>query len=323
MEKIRLYLESSKEWDMFLSLTQMRTLLTLHFLVDVEGTLKALSLAFQGKDLTPSVVFQAIEETYLRLELMKTEDGIALAQFKLDFDSRTDSFEGFNMENREEGEAQFAFDRNDLLVSTALYLRGRFDPLLQNPILRAMRDSFEHRLWPPPADPRFAGWGVPEIVFLAAHYHELTSMRNFDLNEALHEWSRIKRELSGAPFFGLSYKMFWEHVSRHYDTIHGYQNIIILTRISCLMLPDSSICEVGFSAYNRTHTAERANLKTSTVRNVLLVRAHGPKSVRFAFYLRCYPLLGVLMQISVDWVRLGVSMYSYPPSNIQSQLIFA
>jgi hypothetical protein len=81
----------------------MRTLLTLHFLVDVEGTLKALSLAFQGKDLTPSVVFQAIEETYLRLELMKTEDGIALAQFKLDFDSRTDSFAGFNMENREEG----------------------------------------------------------------------------------------------------------------------------------------------------------------------------------------------------------------------------
>jgi len=79
-----------------------------------------MSLAFQGKDLTPSVVFQAIEETYLRLELMKTEDGIALAQFKLDFDSRTDSFEGFNMENREEGEAQFAFDRNNLLMSYTL-----------------------------------------------------------------------------------------------------------------------------------------------------------------------------------------------------------
>jgi hypothetical protein len=40
--------------------------------------------------------------------------------------------------------------------------------------------------------------------------------------------------------------LFWEHVSRHYDTIHGYQNVPILTRISCLMLPDSSICEVGF-----------------------------------------------------------------------------
>ena len=75
------------------------------------------------------------------------------------------------------------------------------------------------------------------------------------------------------------------------------------------MLPDSSICEIEFSACNRTNTAERANLKTSTVRNVLLARAHGPKSVRFAFYLRCYPLLGVHMHISVKWVRLGVSMF--------------
>jgi hypothetical protein len=45
------------------------------------------------------------------------------------------------------------------------------------------------------------------------------------------------------------------------------------------MLPDSSICEVGFSSYNRTHTAERANLKTSTVRNVLSIKALGPKSI--------------------------------------------
>ena len=141
-------------------------MLTLHFLVDVEGTLKSMSLAFQGKDLTPSVVFQAIEDTYFRLDLMKTQDGVALEKFKLDFDSRTDSYEGFNMENREEGQVQFAFDRNDLIVSTMLYLHGRFDPLLENPILRAIRDSFEHRLWPP-ADPRFAEWGVQEIYVLS------------------------------------------------------------------------------------------------------------------------------------------------------------
>ena len=62
-----------------------------------------------------------------------------------------------------------------------------------------------------------------KFMFLAAHYHELSSMFSFDLNEALHEWSRMKREISEAPFFGLSYKQFWEHVSRHYDTIHGYK----------------------------------------------------------------------------------------------------
>jgi hypothetical protein len=45
------------------------------------------------------------------------------------------------------------------------------------------------------------------------------------------------------------------------------------------MLPDSSICERGFAAYGRIHTAERANLKASTVRSVLLFKAYGPKKI--------------------------------------------
>ncbi len=45
------------------------------------------------------------------------------------------------------------------------------------------------------------------------------------------------------------------------------------------MLPDSSICERGFAAYSRIHTAERANFKTSTVRSVLFFKAYGPKTI--------------------------------------------
>jgi len=63
-------LESSKEWDLHIALTQYRTVVTLHFLIDLEGTLAVLSKAFQGNDLTPSVVFNCIEETYLRLKLL-------------------------------------------------------------------------------------------------------------------------------------------------------------------------------------------------------------------------------------------------------------
>ena len=39
-------------------------------------------------------------------------------------------------------------------------------------------------------------------------------MKSFDIEEALHQWSRLKRELSGEPFFSLSYKKFWGHVDR-------------------------------------------------------------------------------------------------------------
>ena len=113
----------------------------------------------------------------------------------------------------------------------------------------------------------------------SGHFKDMDSMASFSIVEALHQWARLKRELHGVAFFGLSYKDFWEHVSRHFDHVHGYPEVLTLTRITSLMLPDSSCCEVGYSAYNRTHTAERANLQTSTVRNVLSVRTYGPKSV--------------------------------------------
>jgi hypothetical protein len=46
-----------------------------------------------------------------------------------------------------------------------------------------------------------------------------------------------------------------------------------------LLSSGSSICERGFAAYGRIHTAERANLKASTVRSVLLFKAYGPKKI--------------------------------------------
>jgi hypothetical protein len=119
-----------------------------------------------------------------------------------------------------------------------------------------MRDSFEHRRWPPVGDPRRAEWEVHEIQCLATHFASLNALKSFDLEEAQHEWSRLKREFHDVPFFSLPYKKFWEHVSRHYDNTHGYRNVNIIARLSCLMLPDSSICERGFAAYGRIHTAK-------------------------------------------------------------------
>ena len=56
-----------------------------------------LSLAFQGEDLTPSSLSAAIADTYKRLELMKSADGIALKGFyeeqvKEEHDSAAETF---------------------------------------------------------------------------------------------------------------------------------------------------------------------------------------------------------------------------------------
>jgi hypothetical protein len=42
---------------------------------------------------------------------------------------------GFNLEEREEGEAQFEQDRAEILTSAFYFMKGRLDQRLTNPIL--------------------------------------------------------------------------------------------------------------------------------------------------------------------------------------------
>ena len=52
----------------------------LAFVHDIESVLKALSLAFQGLDLTPSSLEQGLTRAYDDLETMKTVDGRSLLE---------------------------------------------------------------------------------------------------------------------------------------------------------------------------------------------------------------------------------------------------
>jgi hypothetical protein len=50
-------------------------------------------------------------------------------------------FHGFNHEERVEGEEQFELGRAEILASTLYFMKGRFDPLLKNPILTWMQEA--------------------------------------------------------------------------------------------------------------------------------------------------------------------------------------
>mmetsp|Transcript_18617 Transcript_18617/g.42386 ORF Transcript_18617/g.42386 Transcript_18617/m.42386 type:complete len:220 (-) Transcript_18617:286-945(-) len=180
-------LRSVREWDIYLSLTQYRTVITLHFVLDLETTLTDLSLQFQGQDLAPSSLRFGILNAFDRLELMHDTDGQAVTEFTRKYNEEDEiSEEGFNLEGREEGHALFMEDRKEIIECTLTYMKARFDPLLTHPVLKYFETPFEHRLWPPRDDPRFESWGDDAIRALALHYASLTSMRDFDLKEALH-----------------------------------------------------------------------------------------------------------------------------------------
>lgn len=166
-----------------------------------------------------------------------------------------------------------------------------------NPVLQWICDSFEHRRWNIGNPHFFDTWGVEAIKSLANHFTALESMGSFNIDEALHQWRRLKLELHGEPFFSLSFKLFWEHVSRHYDNVHGYSVLLILVRIVLLIFPDTSCCERGFSSYNRLHTPERASMKLATTRSCLAVKAYGPKSAAEFNALQMYELwMGIVSE---------------------------
>ena len=98
-----------------MALTQFRTVATLYLLFDLESILKRLPLLFESTELTPSSIEQEIVHVYGLIEEMKVKRGIALESFYTDIGDG-DIFHGFNLEEREEGEAQFELDREEILT---------------------------------------------------------------------------------------------------------------------------------------------------------------------------------------------------------------
>jgi hypothetical protein len=142
---------------------------------------------------------------YGLIEEMKVKRGIALESFYKDIGD-DDIFHGFNLEEREEGEAKFELDRVEILTSTFFFMKGRFDPLLTHPILTCMRDSLEHRLWPPNGGAALESLGVEDLKAFCNHFSELQCIKDFGVVEALYQWSRLKQDFSGKPFFVLLYR---------------------------------------------------------------------------------------------------------------------
>ena len=96
-------------------------------------------------------------------------------------------------------------------------------------------------------------------------------MKDFDVVKALRQWSLLKQDLSGKPFFVLPFRKFWEPVSAHYNNLWDYSVVLIPIRVSLIILADTSFNERGIAEYNRIHTASRPNLEGSKVRDLFTI----------------------------------------------------
>ena len=96
------------------------------------------------------------------------------------------------------------------------------------------------------------------LGYLAELFKGLAFMANFDLEEAKRHSKQAKFKSRSTPFFSMDFKEFWNHVTATYDEhLTGFPVPLIHVRITLLVVCDSSCCEVGYSALNRTFTAAR------------------------------------------------------------------
>jgi hypothetical protein len=113
-------LQGSQEWDLYISLTQYRLLVTLFFVLDIEFELKTFSEILQKKDLAPSDVILSIDRLYTALEALESTNGAALLEFYSEFDDSESTFKGINLEDPEDGAVQFSQDRSEIVQSTLM-----------------------------------------------------------------------------------------------------------------------------------------------------------------------------------------------------------
>ena len=85
-------LEESSIWNIYISNTQYRVVVTMHFLLDIESEMARLSLLFQDADLAPSDIPFGIGKCLNQLDEMKSTNGSKLSEFYLGFVSDTASF---------------------------------------------------------------------------------------------------------------------------------------------------------------------------------------------------------------------------------------
>jgi hypothetical protein len=71
-------------------------------------------------------------------------------------------------------------------------MKGRFDPLFKHPILTWIRDSLEHRLWPPTASAALESWRMVALRGFCNRFSGLQCMEDFGILVALYQHSRLK-----------------------------------------------------------------------------------------------------------------------------------
>jgi len=280
-------LQGFPEWELYLKLSDLRTLKIMVLLYDITSILSVLSMKFQRDGIALPEVPVHVNSAIAALEQLQRDLGSVEKEFDHELKVNPDALEyrGVVLERLggydEEVEQR---DRELILGDLINSLRSRFDPFCENVVVKASA-VFQPINWPPLDEIKKQGvspaaYGVSELSVLYEHFKHLKCMSDFNIDGARTEWFRLKVQVQQMEQRYRPFAEFWTHFLQHVHTGDdqlGFPCMCKLIRLLLLTVVDTSCCERGFSLMNRIQTGPRNQLKLDSLDCLMRVSMNGPE----------------------------------------------
>lgn len=249
----------------------------IHLMLDFIEVLSKVSLLFRRNDMTLAAAKDGLEVARLELKAMVARPARKFSEF-LNAARLDQSYKGVELRSRPDDLERLADKRRHLAASIEEYIDGRFESLVDNPVLSAA-EIFDVKNWPQ-NNTELATYGEDQIEILKTHYQPLLQLNNCNLDALSDEWMELKAVVSrNHGYRNMKHNALWENVFAD----HGLtlQNILMLVEIILILPVSTACCERGFSCVKRIKSNLRSTLTTETLDVLVRISLDGRSLEKF------------------------------------------
>ncbi|XP_006823169.1 zinc finger protein 862-like [Saccoglossus kowalevskii] len=253
------------------TITAIKFVRLLHFLLDYLPILANLSKVFQEEKLLIMEIPDRLEETYLALNALKAYPGKNMNEFNDNFNDETLMFGNIKLHKSQGRQPSSAFDAtyiDKVVDSTIKYIKKRFEILEEKPISLLMIFNFQK--WPID-NQLLAAYGKDELSQLLMDYLH-TYFSEGERDRIIHQWPALKvhcRQWRTAKLVNI-YSLMLQIKPPHLT------DMLKLVEFVMAVSPSTASCERAFSKQNIIKTQLRTSLTQESLRNQLMIMLEGP-----------------------------------------------
>jgi hypothetical protein len=254
---------------------QYKTLLYMHFLLDMLQEASILSLSFQQDACTITSSGDALGRFMLGIEALKHQNGENLERFLTEVGEGS-QWQEIELSRNMLDKQQFENAKVRILNTIIDHTQKRFDLFENDNLLKASK-FIDPMDWPV-SDNELAIFGVDFLNTVALHFEEPLQRQGFDIRGARREWIDMKA-FSRRHMQGWDLVRFWNAI--HTQHRARFINLCWMAEIILSYPLSTACCERGFSIMKRVKSDWRASLDPQTLSMLMRIAIDGPSISEF------------------------------------------